>query len=55
LLQLVLGSDPWPGNLMCCGWPKKKKRKNQVIQDHVFSSPRRTDWRQRDYLNYAIE
>ena len=27
-LQLCLGSDPWPGNSMCLGEPKKLKNKH---------------------------
>ena len=28
-MQLQLGSDPWPGNSMCCGVERKKERKTK--------------------------
>ena len=26
---LIPGSDPWPGNSICVGWPKKQKNKKK--------------------------
>ena len=32
-LRMKLGSDPWPENSICVGWPKKeKKRKKKKIK-----------------------
>ena len=29
-MQLQLGSDPWPGNCICCGAAKKEEKKQKI-------------------------